>query len=133
MSSPIIPSGLEALADSRTGHLAAAWNARRALLAMEAHEVDGTVYSGPRGHELGPRLQDLWAAEAGQLLGDLVTAIRCLAPSAVLDFEQRVHDAVHQAAMLALPTEEPEPADAAGALVALRDEETGVVTTIPAS
>jgi hypothetical protein len=35
--------------------------------------------------------------------------------------------------MLALPTEEPEPADAAGALVALRDEETGVVTTIPAS
>jgi hypothetical protein len=127
MSNPIPASGLDRLADGRTSHTCASWNARRHQLVVDAHEVQGVVYSGPTGQELGPRLQEVWRVEASQLLADLCTCIEHLPAEQILAFEQTCHNAVHAAAMDAMPPPEAEPGDAVAALDAQRGNGTGQV------
>jgi hypothetical protein len=126
-SNPIPASGLDRLADGRTSHTCASWNARRHQIIADAHEVLGTVYSGPTGQELGPRLQEVWRVEASQLLADLCTAIEHLPADQLLAFEQTCHNAVHEATMRAMPEAETEPRDAVAALDAQRGNGTGQV------
>lgn len=128
-----MPNGaLDALADTRTAHTCASWNARRHQLAAESYEVAGVVHVGPRGDELGPRLQEMWLVEAGQLLNDLCIAVQGLAAGQVLAFEQQVHEAVHDAAMAALPPVEALPSDAAAALDAHREDDSGDLPAVSA-